>query len=426
MGFLFRLCLFILIIGLPVTAGIMSIQKEALVARPGEINLADFHRAQRLAERYDPRRMAPERITTVQTSSLELNTLLKGAFSGLKQVATRVETSRFGVIAAVTAELPVPANPLGRYINIRTVIAPSQDGLDISRFAIGSLEIPPAIIKPVLLYGLNHLVGDGKGQPILDSIRSVRVAGPAITVAFKPPPGLVADLKKAAKRHASVSDPDTVGRYYEKIENVMSSLPRRGRVSLMEVIRPVFQMAQSRSRKFNPVRENEAALLALAMYFGDLRFERFVGQVLSDEQKSRRRKAGHFGLNGRYDFVQHFTISVGLTLTGGDLAANIIGELKEAKDSQRSSGFSFTDIGADRAGVKLAKLATSGEEAALRVQQVLANSQREEAFFPGFTDLPEGLSEAAFRQRYGDVNSREYKRIIAEIDKRIYRTRLYQ
>jgi hypothetical protein len=117
---------------------------------------------------------------------------------------------------------------------------------------------------------------------------------------------------------------------------------------------------------------------------------------------------------------------MGLTLTGGDLAANLIGELKEAKDSQNKSGFSFTDIGADRAGVMIARRAISGSTAAFRIQRILANSHSEEVFFPGFTDLPEGLSNAAFRQRYGDVNSQEYRRVIAEIDKRILRTRLFK
>ncbi len=426
MGRLFRLSLFALIVGLPVAGVVMSIQKEALVSRPGGINLANFKHARELAERYDPRRMPPERITTVEATSDELDTLLKGAFSGVKQIATQVKVTRFGVIAAMTAEIPVPNNPLGRYVNVRTVIAPSQNGFVISRFAVGSLEIPPFIIKPAILFGLNRLVGDGNGQSILDSVRSVQVAGPEVTIAFRPPPGLIETLKAAAKRHAMVSDADIVRRYYEKIDESMSDIPRGGQASLMEVIRPVFQLAHRRSQKLDPARENEAALLAIAIYFGDPRFEQFVGEVRSAEAKTRRRSLDHIRLNGRHDFVQHFTISMGLTLTGGDLAANLIGELKEAEDSRKRSGFSFTDIGADRAGVKLAKRAVSGASAALRIQRILANSDSEDVFFPGFTDLPEGLSSAAFRDRYGDMNSTEYKRVIAEIDKRIFRTRLFK
>ena len=117
---------------------------------------------------------------------------------------------------------------------------------------------------------------------------------------------------------------------------------------------------------------------------------------------------------------------MGLTLTGGDFAANIIGELKEATDSRRSSGFSFTDIGADRAGVQFAKFAVSRHDAAIKVQQIMSDARQEQVFFPRVADLPEGMSKATFQRRYGDVGSDRYKGVIAEIDRRISQTRVFR
>jgi len=420
MGLLFRLFLVLLLAGVPVAAGLIMIEGEPLVARPGGLDLDDLKRAQSLAQRYDPRRMPPQRITTMRATTGELNTLLKGAFGGLRQVASRVEASRFGIIAAVTLELPLPPNPVGRYVNVRTVIAPSDTGLEIARVAVGALEIPPALVGPALRFGLDRLVGPGKGGAILDSVKSVALAGDRITLAFRPPASLVEDIRSAARRQFAIGDPAAVRAYYEAIEDAMGRLPRRGAVSLAQILQPVFRLAKARSATGDPVRENEAALLAVAMVFGDSRFERFVGDVRpSTENKGERRALGQFRLDGRHDFVQHFAISIGLTVTGGDLAANIIGELKEAKDSQRSSGFSFTDIGADRAGVRFARLATASPASARRVQEMMAAADGEHMFFPRFADLPEGMSEAAFRRRYGDVGSTEYRRVIAEIDRRI-------
>lgn len=426
MGCLFRLLLLAVFIGLPIGATYLAIDRDPLVSRAGEINFQDLKRAELLARRYDPRRMPPERTTTVRATAQELNTLLKGSMGAVKFLSSRVDINRFGVIAAVTIDLPIPENPVGKFVNVRTVIAPSSKGLEISRFAIGSLEIPPIVIKPVLKFALNHLVGDGKGEPILDSVKSVKVTGSLVTLAFKPPPNLMADIKSAAKRHITVSSPEKVRRYYQAIERALSQSGGHGRPSLASIMTPVFRLAKAQSRNGDPVVENEAAILAIAIYFGDVRFQRFVGDVLPKDDSGRKRSAGNFRLDGRHDFVQHFTISMGLTVTGGDMAANIIGELKEAKDSQKSSGFSFTDIGADRAGVQFAKRATESRSSARQVQEILAGTSGEQTFFPRFTDLPEGLSEAAFRRRYGDVNSREYKRIIAEIDRRISRTKIYQ
>lgn len=426
MGCLFRLLLMALIIGLPIGATYLAIDRDPLVSRAGEINFQDLKRAEFLARRYDPRRMPPERITTVRATAQELNTLLKGALGSVKFLSSRVDVNRFGVVAAVTVDVPIPRNPVGKYVNVRTVIAPSRDGLEISRFAIGSLEIPPFIIKPALKFALNRVVGDGKGAPILASIKSVKVTGPLVTLAFRPPPNLMADIKSAAKRHISVSSPEKVRRYYEAIERALSRSGGLGRASLVSIMKPVFQLAKDQSRNGDPVVENEAAILAIAIYFGDGRFERFVGDVRPKNRSNPRRSTRNYRLDGRHDFVQHFTISMGLTVTGGDMAANIIGELKEAKDSQKSSGFSFTDIGADRAGVQFAKRATESRSSARQVQDIVSGATGEQVFFPRFSDLPEGMSEAAFKQRYGDVNSREYKRIIAEIDRRISRTKIYQ
>jgi hypothetical protein len=427
MGFIIRLLLVVLLLAaLPVAATIMMIDRQPLVAKADGINLDDLKRAQALAERYDPRRMPPERITTVRATTQELNTLLKGAFGSVKQVVSRVEASRFGIVAAVTVELPVPNNPIGRFVNVRTTVAPSDAGLKIARFAIGSLEIPPSLVKPALEFGLDRLVGKGKGAPILDSVRSVGLSGEGITLAFRPPANLVEDIKLAAKQRIGISDPATVRAYYAAIELAIAQLPDRGRVSLARIMRPVFELARQRSEAGDPVRENEAAIMAIAIYFGDPRFERFVGEIRTPSETSRQRAMDHFRLDGRHDFVQHFTISMGLAIAGGDIAANIIGELKEAKDSQKSSGFSFTDIGADRAGVQFAKRATANAASARQVQDALAGADGEQVFFPRFADLPEGMSEAAFRRRYGDVGSTEYRRVIAEIDRRIAGAGIYR
>ena len=96
------------------------------------------------------------------------------------------------------------------------------------------------------------------------------------------------------------------------------------------------------------------------------------------------------------------------------------------KDSEGPSGFSFTDIGADRAGVRFAKQSIASPASARAMQRALARPIEEAQFFPQVRDLPEGLSEAEFRRRYGDINSVEYQRMIAEIDRRIVAIPLYR
>jgi hypothetical protein len=174
------------------------------------------------------------------------------------------------------------------------------------------------------------------------------------------------------------------------------------------------------------VEENRAALLALAMYFGEPRFERFVGEVLTPEERARGRTVDHVRLEGRLDWVQHFTVAAGLTLTGGRRLSEVFGEAKELEDIKTASGYSFTDLAADRTGTRLAERALASEEGARRVQSLLSATRDEAAFFPKIGDLPEGLSPDEFQRRFGSPTSESYLRMLTEIERRIAQIPAYR
>ena len=428
MGCLFRLSgLFFLavLIGLPIAIAMKAVQDKPTLKRPESINLQDLKNAQQLAKRFDPRLMSSDKVTEIRATTRELNTVLKGAMASVPNVVTTVKVARFGILIGMSVELP--DNPLGRYLNIRTVIASSSRGLKFYRLYVGGVEIPQQLIEPVLRYALDEIVGQGKADLILKSVRSVKVLGPTIYVRFQPPANLLKDIKTAARNQMPVSSPDVVKLYYGLIEKLAAQHSSERRVSLTEFMRPLFKLAEKRSASGDPINENRAAILALVLYFGDDRFERFIGDVRTAQQKSKRRRISHIRLNGRHDFVKHFAISAGLTLTGGEKTANTIGVLKEVKDAaNKRSGFSFTDIGADRIGVRFAKKATENRKKALEFQQVLATASSERRFFPTFTDLPQGMTTAQFQSRYRNVKSKKYKDEMAKIDRRIDAIGMYR
>jgi hypothetical protein len=402
-----------------------AVQDKPILKRPESINLQDLNNAQQLAKRFDPRLMSSDKVTEIRATTRELNTVLKGAMASVPNVATTVKVTRFGILIGMSVKLP--DNPLGRYLNIRTVITSSSRELRFYRLFIGNVEIPQQLIEPALRYALDEIVGKGKADPILKSIRSVKVLGPTIYVRFQPPANLMKDIKTAARNRIKISSPEVVKPYYDLIEKLAAQHSSKSRISLTEFMRPLFKLAGKRSASGDPVDENRAAILALVLYFGDGRFERFIGDVRTAQQKSKRRKISHIRLNGRHDFVQHFAISAGLTLTGGENTANIIGVLKEVKDAaNKKSGFSFTDIGADRMGVRFAKKATENRTKALEFQRVLSTASSERRFFPTFTDLPQGMTTAQFKSRYRDVKSKKYKDEIAKIVRRIDAIGMYR
>ena len=112
-------------------------------------------------------------------------------------------------------------------------------------------------------------------------------------------------------------------------------------------------------------------------------------------------------------------------MAGGSVLANAIGAYKELDDSRGGSGFSFPDLLADRAGVELAEAATGS--AAANMQRLMAeDGLKESDFMPLLDDLPEGLMEMEFRQRYSDLDDARYGHVKREINSRIALLPLHQ
>ncbi len=167
--------------------------------------------------------------------------------------------------------------------------------------------------------------------------------------------------------------------------------------------------------------ENRAALTALAAYLGGISLPRLLE---GDSNSFRRAPRALLSLHGRRDFAEHFVISAALSANGGSRLANAIGLMKEEEDAKRGSGFSFTDLASDRAGVKLGARATG--DAAERERQLLATARSDDDLMPDFRDLPEFMPQSEFDRRFGPIGSARYQRVIKGIDARLAAHRLAQ
>jgi hypothetical protein len=167
--------------------------------------------------------------------------------------------------------------------------------------------------------------------------------------------------------------------------------------------------------------EHRAMLLTLAMYVLGIDVGRFV-----DVPRTSRQRRMYLTLLNRYDLAQHFTVSAALTVSAGGGLANAIGLFKELDDSRDGTGFSFDDLLADRAGVRLAELATGTDQQARLLQQRMSNELSESDFMPSIENLPPSIMELEFKQRYRDLDSEKYRMVDDEIEKRILRCSIYQ
>jgi hypothetical protein len=118
-------------------------------------------------------------------------------------------------------------------------------------------------------------------------------------------------------------------------------------------------------------------------------------------------------------------VSAGLYASRVGGATLGIGELKELVDSAAGgSGFSFDDMAANLAGIRLATLLL--ETPAEGWTGILGRIGSESDLMPAIDDLPSGMTEAEFVARFGSLESPGYAAVIAEIERRIEALPLYR
>ena len=424
-----RLFLWLIIIGIfasPIVAW-YGLDDTPLVTKGPKVGVKDFNSAKAFLEQYDPRNLPDGKLTVITANQRQINTALAAALAAAPFLKARIVPSRFGLLGAVTAAPPIPRNPFGKYVNVRILIEPSTEGLQIGRLSVGDIEVPTAIVRPVFILIMDQLVGAGRGKAFLETIRSVQVTGSQVRIAYRPKDGLLDDLKSAAKDTVAAGDPKITKIYWQKIYEIHRTTPTGSRVSMVQYLQPMFTLAKQRSAGGNAVEENKAAIFAMAMFFGDIRLERFIGKVREGEFAGGPRKVSHVRLQDRHDWVQHYLLSAGLTLAGGRGIADFMGEVKEVQDAtNKVSGFSFTDLAADRAGARFAETATGSVDRARRMQEFLSRPIGEKQFFPEIRDLPRGLTAVQFKARYGELDGAKYKSMVAEIDRRIATIPMYR
>jgi hypothetical protein len=143
------------------------------------------------------------------------------------------------------------------------------------------------------------------------------------------------------------------------------------------------------------------------------------GKLLSRRGAVNLERRSGIRLAGRGDFSQHFALSAFIAATGGEGLSDMAGLYKEIKDSQGGSGFSFTDLAADRAGSRLGETSTRSKAFAKEIQHRLAGTRNSALFFPAVKDLPEFMNQAEFQRRFGGVDEPAYQAMMEKIEGRI-------
>ncbi len=290
--------------------------------------------------------------------------------------------------------------------------------LRAARLQIGRLEVPARLLGSLSRRLSRTVSNNARVKPLLQILRRVKIKSDAVTVTYghgEPPSGFIAKL------FHSDADPFETGGVQAYLVNLATAAqPSSGDARFAMAVQTAFRFARARAATAHAVEENRNAILALGVALGHPRVATLIGLSLDAKTRDALKSAYHGAmLRGREDWPKHFFVSAALTVVAASNVSNASGLFKEEKDAAGGSGFSFGDLLADRAGTTFAEVATRNEASARTLAERLSRGFDVDDYFPSAQGLPENLQDAEFQARYGGVGGDGYRRLLAEIERRI-------
>ncbi len=275
---------------------------------------------------------------------------------------------------------------------------------------IGSLPIPALLLEPLL--GLAHKAAEMRAGTRFPTTREAILAFEAgkgtANVVLDLPQGLLKGVSKLAP-----SDDAIDGRLANRLYVAAHQRLGGRALDLPEVYAALFKGAPRTGDAAR--RHARAAMVAAAMLVVGPRAGRLArnGEASFSPMLPATLPVA---LAGREDLAKHFALSAALAASADPAIGRALGTWKELHDSLAGgSGFSFVDLAADRAGLRLGEAATSPVRAGTLSSRFAAGAP--ELLPLAALGFGEGMDTSTFEHRYRDVSSAEYAEAVARIDR---------
>ena len=397
-----------LLLGLAAAA---ALQREPSVVLTAAVDHRDVARAVALLRAHDPRRVPAGRVRQLWLGERDLDVLLSHAGQRWLGAVGRVRVERGAATLQFSARAPAwPGIALfGRWINVELRLRETTALPAIESASIGRLPLPSALAARMAPWLAARAGLAAEARLAAEVVQQVRFAPRLLLVTYAWPGD---GRQRVMATLLRPEDRERLRPYHDRIVELAARAEPAWQAPLAELLVPLFELARIRSAAegADAAAENRAAIVALTLYASG----RGAGGVLPADWP--RARPMRLLLAGRDDFPLHFLVSAALVVEGSSPLAQAIGLYKEVADARGGSGFSFNDMAANRAGTRFGELAV---QAPARLQAAVAGGLAERDFMPEVADLPEFLSQAELRRRYGGVGAPAYNALVEEIARRV-------
>ncbi len=377
----------------------------------------DLLRAKKIL--YEGFKTKPDEIGIIELTEVDLNLAGNYLLNRYSKSAAKLDLKNDELRFAVTMTLP--ENSLGKYVNIsfRLGNVKGKDLPVITKFKAGKLLLPAKlaafIINTVIQYSSLNEYFILATHPL----KAVSIDAEKLSIAYYSDKDTLIQARNFLTR---TNDNSTLNIYQQKLAEIVAMHDPEWRLSLAELLQPLFKLAYQRSTIETAVDENRVVISAINDYVNKQEAKKLLSAL---EAKPVTGKQYAAFMYKRIDLAQHFIGSAALTALVNKQVAQIAGEEKELSDAHTGSGFSFIDLAADKAGIRFGEMATSSPENARKMQKAMANITGYSDFMPDPRNLPEHMDALEFKQRFESVNSPVYLEISKQIDDRISAMPIY-
>ena len=409
----FVACALVLVLA---AALLLTTDREPLVNRAAEITPESIGRAKRILDTNDPRRLQTGQRRMISLSYADLD--LAANYLAQQYTGGSARVVFHGNHARLTASVPVAILRIRTYVNVDALFAEATPLPAVTRLRLGRLPIPQPVADWMLQRMIMDAIGEEAYQAGMTAIKKFAIGNGRIAVTYQWHSDFKENIRSAL---LPPEDRERIEVYQRRLSEVTRSTSSSN-VALTELLPPMFKLARERSRRADPLAENRAAILILSFYVN----HEPLHTLLPAAGDWPLPLAHTTTLNGREDFSKHFIISAVLAAKAGGVLADAVGVYKELNDSRGGSGFSFGDIAADRAGTRFGEEAIKTPDSARKLQQRVAAGIVDRDIISDTEDLPEYISEADFKRRFGGVDGAAYRKMMSDIEQRVAALVLYR
>ncbi|MDD5275048.1 MAG: hypothetical protein PHR16_03075 [Methylovulum sp.] len=379
---------------------------------------SDIDRAKKIL--HEGSKTRPDEIGTIELSKDDLNLAANYLLNRYSKSAVDISLKKNQL--KFTATTTLPKNSLGKYLNV-TIAFGNVEGKrlpTITKFKAGKLLLPSSLAAVAINYFIRHSSLNDYFLLATRPIKTVKIEPEKLTLTY------FSNIETLIQAHTLLTqsnDSPTLNIYQEKLADIIAHHDPSWRLSLADLLKPLFELAYQRSTLDTAIEENRLVIFTVNDYVNKNETRRFWSLPA---KKPANRKYYPAFLYKRTDLAQHFIGSAALTASISGEISDLAGVEKELSDAQGGSGFSFIDLTADKAGTRFGDLATASPETARKIQQAMSQIKSYSDFMPDPRDLPEHMNEAEFKSRYGSPNSPTYQALAQQIDARIAAIPMYR